>query len=136
MTISNSSVTSANVSEIMSTPVLTIECNDSIWDAWQLMFIAGYRHLAVTDHGNPVAVISDRAILSHVPNDQLQMSSLKVGDIVSRMPLTKVTTKCSVIEAAQQMNAHAVDACVVTDANQAIVGIVTGADLIKWAARF
>ena len=130
------SLKSSCVDEIMSTPVLTIECQDSIWDAWQLMYVAGYRHLAVTDHGVPVAIISDRAILSHVPNDQLQMSSLRVGEIVSRMAFTKVSPKTSVVEAAQAMIEHAVDACVVIEEGRAIVGIVTGADLIKWAAKF
>jgi CBS domain-containing protein len=128
-------VVPGSVAEIMSSPVLTIECQDSIWDAWQLMFIAGYRHLAVTDHGVPVAIISDRAILSHVPNDQLQMSALRVGDIVSRMAFTKVLSNTSVVEAAQAMLEHAVDACVVIEDDRAILGIVTGADLIKWAAR-
>ena len=33
----------------MSKPVLTVEIDASLWDAWQLLFVSGLRHLVVLD---------------------------------------------------------------------------------------
>ena len=41
----------ARVDEIMSAPVLTVEADATLWDAWQLLFVSGLRHLVVLDIG-------------------------------------------------------------------------------------
>ena len=46
------------VADVMSRPVLTVEVGESLWDAWQLLFVSGLRHLVVID-GNPLEDIRE-----------------------------------------------------------------------------
>ena len=56
------------IGEIMSKPVLTVEIGESLWDAWQLLFVSGLRHLVVLDdNGICIGILSDRNILADVP---------------------------------------------------------------------
>jgi len=60
--------TPITVGDIMSRPVLTVEVGESLWDAWQLLFVSGLRHLVVLDpDGASLGVLSDRNILAEVP---------------------------------------------------------------------
>jgi len=51
------------VDKIMSTPIATIESNRSNGDASNLMSDLGVRHLAVTEHGKIIGVVSVRDLL-------------------------------------------------------------------------
>jgi predicted transcriptional regulator len=58
----------AVVAELMSQPVLTVEVTETLWDAWQLLFVSGLRHLVVlNEDGSSLGVLSDRNILAEVP---------------------------------------------------------------------
>ncbi len=58
------------VSEIMSTPIYTIDGEKSIVDANDLMDEKHIRHLVVTEEGNPVGVISARDLLQPIYLDR------------------------------------------------------------------
>ena len=49
--------TDAVVADVMSRPVLTVEVDETLWDAWQLLFVSGLRHLVVLDANDRVNVI-------------------------------------------------------------------------------
>jgi CBS domain-containing protein len=51
------------VEKIMSAPIATIESNRSYGDASNLMSDLGVRHLAVTEHGKIVGIVSVRDLL-------------------------------------------------------------------------
>ena len=58
------------IAEAMSNPVLTVEVDESLWDAWQLLFVSGLRHLVVlNEDGVCLGVLSDRNILAEVSGD-------------------------------------------------------------------
>ena len=60
----------AVVAELMSQPVLTVEVTETLWDAWQLLFVSGLRHLVVlNEDGSSLGVLSDRNILAEVTRD-------------------------------------------------------------------
>lgn len=53
------------VSKILSSPIISLEQSHSPRDAFNLMGDAGVRHLAVTDGGKVVGIVSVRDILIH-----------------------------------------------------------------------
>jgi len=53
------------VGKIMTSPVCTLEGSQSVDDAQDMMGALGVRHLAVTQNGNIVGIVSVRDLLMH-----------------------------------------------------------------------
>ncbi|OGW98771.1 MAG: hypothetical protein A3K11_05085 [Nitrospirae bacterium RIFCSPLOWO2_12_FULL_63_8] len=62
------SVHQVRVSEIMGAPIITIEIDRSAHEASDLMSERGIRHLAVTDDGKIVGMLSVRDLLRYFKN--------------------------------------------------------------------
>ena len=122
------------VADIRHSPVMTIRSGDTLWDAWQLMFVSGMRHLAVVDEGGgSIGVLSDRAILTDLPITEKHLAGRHVKDVMSSPG--NVTDGTCAQAAASRMARHSVDALpIVTDAGRPIA-MLTAADLIEWVAR-
>lgn len=58
----------AKVREVMSSPVITIELDRSAHDASDLMAEKGIRHLAVTEDGRIVGIVTVRDLLRYFKN--------------------------------------------------------------------
>ena len=56
------------VSEVMTAPIITIEIDRSAHDASDLMAERGIRHLAVTEDGKIVGILSVRDLLRYFKN--------------------------------------------------------------------
>ena len=88
----------------MSRPVLTVEVGESLWDAWQLLFVSGLRHLVVLDgDGSSLGVLSDRSILAEVPATADHLSRRRVGDVLAMVPLVSVLPDDEPLTAARVM---------------------------------
>lgn len=61
-------VQQVRVSEIMRSPIITIEIDRSAHEASDLMSERGIRHLAVTDDGKIVGMVSVRDLLRYFKN--------------------------------------------------------------------
>ncbi len=122
------------VADIRHSPVMTIRSGDTLWDAWQMMFVSGMRTLAVVDEGgSSVGVLSDRAILTDLPITEKHLAGRHVGDVMSSPG--SVTDDTCAQAAASRMARHSVDALpIVTDTGRPIA-MLTAADLIEWVAR-
>lgn len=126
----------AVVSDLMSKPVLTVEVTETLWDAWQLLFVSGLRHLVVIDDaGGVLGVLADRNILSDVPISADHLQHRKVSDVLARVPMLAISPNDTPRGAAELMTAHAVEALPVLDATSRLVGIVTEADLVHWMSK-
>lgn len=124
-----------HISDVMSTPALTVETSESLWDAWHLMFVSGIRHLVIVDsNGACVGVLSDRNIVSEIPATPEHLGARKVGDVVSATPQLRVHPAEDPRAAATMMQQHGVEAVPVIDDKQRLVGVVTESDLIRWLA--
>ena len=55
--------------DVMSAPVIMIDVDDSIWQAWSVMLDSGLRHLVVCDRNHCVGVLDDRTLFSLWPAD-------------------------------------------------------------------
>ena len=124
------------VADLMSRPVLTVEVGESLWDAWQLLFVSGLRHLVVlTSDGTSLGVLSDRNILAEVPATAEHLSHRRVGDVMAVVPLVSVLPTDSPLAAARIMVQNMVEAVAVIEPDGRLVGIVTEADIVRWLVR-
>ena len=95
----------------MSQPVLTIEVGESLWDAWQLLFVSGLRHLVVLDQdGSSLGVLSDRNILAEVPATAEHLSARRVGDVLAMVPTRVRQADDHPLVAARVMAGNSVEA--------------------------
>lgn len=125
--------TDVTIADVMSKPVLTVEINESLWDAWQLLFVSGLRHLVVIDENSHcLGVLSDRNILADVPATMDHLGKRPVHDILARIPTATICPTAQPRDAAQLMKEHAVEAVPVVDASGRVVGIVTESDVVRW----
>jgi CBS domain-containing protein len=126
----------AVVSDLMSRPVLTVEVGETLWDAWQLLFVSGLRHLVVLDaDGTSLGVLSDRSILAEVPATADHLSRRLVGDVLAMVPLVSVLPDDPPIAAARVMVDNTVEALPVLDRAGRLLGIVTESDIVRWLVR-
>lgn len=124
----------ASVGDVMSHPVLTIDVSESLWDAWQLLSVSGLRHLAATEHGRCLGVVSDRLILTDIPVSEPRLRARRVGDLLGRTKVRSLLPDDPLADAARMMSRHSTEAVPVLDIAQRLVGIVTGSDLVRWWA--
>ena len=126
----------AHVGDMMSSPVLTVETGETLWDAWQLMFVSGLRHLVVVDdQGMCVGVISDRMIVTALPTDPDELGSRRICDLITASPDLRVEPAANPHAAAEAMVAFGAEAVPVIDTHERLVGIVTEADLVRWIVQ-
>lgn len=124
------------IEDLMSRPVLTVHYDESLWDAWQLLFVSGLRHLVAMDDARTcLGVLSDRNILSDLPMTPEHLQERSVGDVLARVPVLAVHPEQTPHEAAALMHAHAVEALPVLDGSNRLVGIITETDLVRWIAE-
>lgn len=122
------------VADIRHSPVMTIRGGDTLWDAWQLMFVSGMRNLAVVDdHGQSLGVLSDRAILIDLPLTEQHLMGRHVSDVMSAPG--SITDATSTQEAAGRMARYAVDALPIVTTSGRPIALLTAADLVDWVAR-
>lgn len=123
----------STVADIMSKPALTVEVSDSLWDAWQLLFVSGLRHLVVLDASNScIGVLSDRNILAEVPLTPEHLGSKPVRDVMTRLPVFFAQPGDDLRDTAHMMTNNHAEAFPVVDADNRLVGIVTETDMVRW----
>jgi CBS domain-containing protein len=122
------------VADLMSRPVLTVEVGETLWDAWQLLFVSGLRHLVVIDSdGASLGVLSDRNVLAEVPATSEHLSSRRVGEVLAMVPLISATPEQDPSIVARLMASNQVEAVPVLDDRGRLVGIMTESDIVRWA---
>ena len=126
--------TPTSVADVRHSPVMTVGRGDTLWDAWQLMFVSGMRHLAVVDErGGSIGMLSDRAILTDLPITEKHLTGRHVSDVMSAPG--SVTDETSTTEAASRMSRHAVDALPIVTETGRPIALLTAADLVDWVSR-
>ncbi|MEK9663618.1 MAG: CBS domain-containing protein [Candidatus Nanopelagicales bacterium] len=133
-TLGTPSTSGATVSTVRHSPAVSIGAGDNLWDAWQLMFVSGLRHLAVLDDsGACTGVLSDRAVLTEIPLTEERLSARVVSDIMA-VPGC-VSEETTTHDAAMLMARHSVEALPIVNAEGRLTGLITATDLVDWFAR-
>ncbi|MBM9605182.1 CBS domain-containing protein [Desulfopila inferna] len=121
------------VSQIMSSPVLTISRYQSLYTAWRLLKEANIRQLIVISGKNEaIGVLADRDILQHlnVKDGEVETSRIQpVADVLQAEIYTTDSTS-DIRQVAGVMAEHHIDAVAIVDKHRA-TGIVTRGDILR-----
>jgi acetoin utilization protein AcuB len=116
--------------DVMSAPVVTVSVNESLWQAWGLLYRSGLRHLVVVEGSRVVGMIDDRRIVCEWPLGPMGPHHRKVGELLPRR-VHCVLSGTPVPTVAQIMIEDRIDAVpVITDRGE-VLGLVTTSDLLR-----
>jgi len=120
--------------DIMSSPVVAVSVDETLWEAWGLLYRSGFRHIVVVDGTRCVGVLDDRRIVSEWPLGPVAPHRRKVGEVVNHHSRI-VIGATPVRDVARIMLEERTDAVpVVTDRGD-ILGLVTATDVLDLVAR-
>lgn len=128
-----------NVSQIMSTQLVTVELDDKLTTVKEIFDNARFHHLLVIDEGKLVGVVSDRDLFKAIsPNigtvrttaQDLATLNKRVHQIVTRKPIT-LSPNASAAEAVAVFLDHNISCIPVVDDNNVAVGILSWRDIFK-----
>jgi acetoin utilization protein AcuB len=125
------------VREIMTTPVTSVDADDPLIKALELMRSGGFRRLPVLHQGQLVGVVTDRdlrlatnspLVLSEKWYSEFILESIKVKACMTADPIT-IVPDASVLAAAHLMRQKKIGGLPVVE-DGTVVGIVTVTDLL------
>lgn len=124
------------VGKRMSTPVITVEHDASLPDAFNMMKKENIRRLVVVNKGNMVGLVTKRDLEKASPSQATSLSiwelnylldKLKVEDVMIKEVLT--TTEDTPIEEAARIMADYKISCLPVLRGEDVIGIITATDL-------
>lgn len=130
------------VAELMTRDVITLEAQESLLLAQDIMELGRIRHLPVVDGRRLVGLVTHRDLLSAslssleacAAEDESRKSHIFVRDVMRRDVRT-VGPDTPAIEAARVMVEHKFGCLPVVDSDHRLVGILSEADFLRLAAR-
>jgi CBS domain-containing protein len=116
---------------VMSTSVVSVDENEDLLTALSLLRLGALRHLVVVDsQGRFAAVVSDRLLVDHCDGDPRRARLTRMKDVIFDADAV-VPSGTTVIDAARRMLHHSAGAVAVVDDRSVVLGVVTGADLLR-----
>lgn len=129
-----------NVSQMMSTRVVSVHLDDSLQTLRELFDATGFHHLVVVQDNQLAGIISDRDLLSALSpfadtlneraRDRATLDK-RAHQIMTREVIT-LQPSDSVVTAMQTFNRHTVSCLPVVDAGQHPVGMVSWRDILRY----
>lgn len=117
-----------NVGDIMTRPPRTLDVTASVMDAATLMREGDFGDVVVLEEGRLCGILTDRDIVVRVLATGDDSSSVRVGDVCSRVLVT-VSESDGISDAVRLIRAKAVRRLPVLDDDGKLVGIVSLGDL-------
>ncbi len=117
------------VEDVMSSPVITIDSNDTVLGAAKLMKKHGIGCVVVADKsGNPLGLLTERDIVRRVSALDMLPSKAKAGKSMTKPPVT-IDASANITEAAKKMRELKIRRLVVMQAGK-LKGIITSNDIV------
>jgi len=130
------------IAKWMATQLITIQEDDPVSHAFELMLTHDVRHLPVLSKAKKlVGIITDRdlseaVIPAETPRSMYHtVKNIKAKDIMTRSPIT-IKADASIREAAQILLDRKIDCLPVKDPRTGLVGIVTSTDILRAFVEF
>lgn len=117
-----------NVGDIMTRPPRTLDVTASVMEAATLMREGDFGDVVVLEEGQLCGILTDRDIVVRVLATGEDPSTVRVGDVCSRV-LTTVSESDGIGDAVRLIRAKAVRRLPVVDDDGKLVGIVSLGDL-------
>ena len=119
------------VKDIMSSPVLAANLDQTLADAWKLMQKYEIHHLPIEDrYHNLCGMLSEKTVLPYLMSDGAQRPENTPLDVFCTKTLLSTSPDTLVNELAQALLEHGLDGIAVTE-NGRLIGIVTYSDILK-----
>ena len=127
------------VNDWMNSPVITVEAEDSMQHAVDLMTNHKIGILPVMDKGKLVGIVTDRDLKQAAPSSVAvfeikqilyHMARVKMKGIMTRNPIT-LRPDHTLEEAAEVLLANNISGCPVLDHENQVLGIITKNDIFK-----
>jgi len=116
---------------VMSSPVISVNMNTSLFDSWKLMQQHEINHLAITDDSNLLAgLLSEKNILPYLMEQSATSAEDISLNIFCQRTLLSATPDTDLYELAQVMLENHLDGIVIIE-NNTLQGIITYSDIIK-----
>jgi len=116
---------------VMSSPVISVNINTSLFDSWKLMQQHEINHLAITDDSNLLAgLLSEKNILPYLMEQSATSAEDISLNIFCQRTLLSATPDTDLYELAQVMLENHLDGIVIIE-NNTLQGIITYSDIIK-----
>jgi len=123
------------VRDIMHSPILEVDIEKSLVEANHLMHLNGIRHLAISEEGTIIGLVSVRDLVQHFYSDQNSTLN-KMEDIynplsvLTRRNIQSISGSASCREAAQKMTGSKIGSLLISEGER-YSGIVTETDLTR-----
>src|SRR5512136_1940980 len=88
----------SNVGDAMSSPVITVDSENSVKDSATLMTTRGIGSLIIVKKGKPVGIVTKRDIIKRVVSEGKDPSQTKIREIMSS-PLITTSRETSILSA-------------------------------------
>lgn len=112
----------------MNVGLLTIDANQSAWEAAKLMKERNAGHIIVTLNNEPVGIVTERDILYKIAAEDLPASRVLLKKIMSS-PIISISADSPITDAIKLMAKHKIRRLLVTD-NGKPVGTLSQRDII------
>jgi CBS domain-containing protein len=122
-----------SVSDFMTKDLVTVRESDDVALAEALLRLGGIRHLPVVRDHKLVGILTQRDILRSGASGKAGAREIAVSDVMTREP-TAVRPAMALSHAARLMLERKFGCLPVCDADGKLVGIVTEADFVRFAA--
>jgi len=125
---------SLQVKDVMVKNLITVEAEDTVKKAAELMDKHDIGCLIVINYGNPIGIVTERDMLKKVVLERRDPGKLKVGNIMSAPLITSHPTT-EVRDAVRLMNERRIKKLpVIEDGN--LIGLVSLTDVMRSLAYF
>ena len=122
-----------SVADFMTKDLVTVRESDDVALAEALLRLGGIRHLPVVREHKLVGILTQRDILRSGNSGKAGAREIAVSDVMTREP-TSVRPAMALSQAARLMLERKYGCLPVCDGDGKLVGIVTEADFVRFAA--
>jgi CBS domain-containing protein len=122
-----------SVADFMTKDLVTVRESDDVALAEALLRLGGIRHLPVVREHKLVGILTQRDILRSGNSGKAVARDIAVSDVMTREP-TSVRPAMALSQAARLMLERKFGCLPVCDGDGKLVGIVTEADFVRFAA--
>jgi CBS domain-containing protein len=120
-----------SVGDFMTRELMTLQESDDLALAEQIFRLGGIRHLPVVRDGKLVGLVTHRDLLRSAASHQAART--RAAEVMTASP-TAVQPSTSLVHAARVMLKHKFGCLPVCDDDGKLVGIITEADFVRFAA--
>lgn len=117
------------VRDIMTKEVITIDINQGVVEAAQIMADKHISSVVVVDNEQPIGIITERDFVKKICSKELEISKVKVSEVMSRIR-TYADPETSIDVAIQRMLNHNIRRLPILSEGK-VIGIITVTDLAK-----